>query len=83
MNLILQISSKCRQGGRGSIDLKILRMSLMEAPLPRRRRRRHSFGNPTKHGNRGRGGRREYRSFKVHTLTVSLIRSCYRVAFRI
>ena len=30
---LLQISSKSRQGGRGSKNLKILRMSLMDAPL--------------------------------------------------
>ena len=34
VNLILQISSKCGQrGGRGSKNPKILRMSLLEAPL--------------------------------------------------
>ena len=33
MNFILQISSKCGQGGRGSKNPKILRMSLMDAPL--------------------------------------------------
>ena len=34
VNFILQISSKCGQGGEGgSKNLKILRMSLMEAPL--------------------------------------------------
>ena len=33
MNLILQISSKCGQGGRASRNPKILQMSYLEAPL--------------------------------------------------
>ena len=32
MNFILHISSKCGQGGRGTKNLKTLRMSLMDAP---------------------------------------------------
>ena len=35
VNSILQISSKCGQGGRGSKNLNILQMSFMEAPLLR------------------------------------------------
>ena len=36
VNFILEIRSKCGQGGRGSKNQKILRMSLMDAPLAER-----------------------------------------------